>query len=1054
MVLLLVWTVSLPAFAKERTESKGKTASYQQASKVKGKIRDAGGEALIGATVQIGTTGRGAIADVDGNYELDNVPLSSKLIFSYLGKETKEITYKGEATLDVVLESKVDELEEVSVVAFARQRKESVVASISTVKPAELRVPSSNLTTAFAGRVGGLISYQLSGEPGRDNANFYIRGITSFGAESKKDPLILIDGVELSTEELARLNTDDIASFSIMKDASATALYGARGANGVIAVTTKEGKEGKVTFNARVENSFSSPTQMIKTADPITFMRMHNEAVKTRDPLGLALYSEEKILMTERNMYSTLYPATDWYDYMFDEAISNQRANLSMSGGGSVARYYVAANISKDNGNIKVDKRNNFNSNISLIKYNVRSNVNIKLTRTTELIARLNASFDEYTGPLDTGEDMYKKVLQANPVLFKPYYEPDEQNQYTKHILFGNYGNAGYLNPYAESLKGYRDYSKNLMLTQFEFKQDLGMVAEGLKARAMLNMDRASEYLVRRQYFPYFYNISSYDMKTGEYRLSLLNPGNGTEYINYDSPSGDRKINTTFYLEAALEYNKNLFEKHGVNALLVYTMRQYKEGLSDNLQKSLPNRNIGLAGRFAYNYDLRYFLEFDFGYNGSERFSKEKRFGFFPAIAGGWMLSNEQFFPWKHIFSTFKLKGTYGLVGSDAIGSSDDRFYYLSQVDMNVERLVNWGTQMQYNPMGIRVDRYANADIGWETSYKGNIGLEFETTKGLSANMEVFRERRENILIDRVIPSTMGIIPAVKANLGVAQSEGFDIELNYEKSFNKDFWAMFRGTFTYVRTKVLEWEEPDYSETPWLSKVGKSIHQEWGYIAERLFVDDAEVSNSPTQFGLYQAGDIKYRDVNGDGKISELDRVPIGHPKEPEINYGFGPSIGYKGFDFSFYFTGQARKSFWLTLEGNGRIQPFLDGSYDGDGNDGWIGQNAVLQVIADSYWSESNRNPYAFWPRLSNYALENNTQRSTWFMYDASFLRLKSVELGYTLPAKLVQKYRISNLRLYVSGTNLYCWSGFKLWDPEMGGEGLGYPLQRVINVGLNIGF
>jgi TonB-linked SusC/RagA family outer membrane protein len=1029
------------------------TETAQQKSKVKGKVIDEGGEALAGATVQIEGTTTGVITDPDGVFDME-IPSECKLVVSFLGMITKTIAYRGEKELTVVLESNAKELEEIEVVAFSKQKKESVIASISTVKPGELRVPSSNLTTAFAGRVAGLISYQLSGEPGQDNASFFIRGITTFGAEAKKDPLILIDGMELSTEDLARLNTDDIQSFSIMKDASATALYGARGANGVIMVTTKEGREGKVAISARVENSFSSPTQTVKVADPVTFMRMHNEAVKTRDQLGLSLYSEEKIIMTERGMYPDIYPANDWYDMVFEPTTSNQRANISLSGGGSVARYYVAANLTKDNGNIKVDKRNNFNSNINLLKYNVRTNVNIKLTKTTELIARANISFDDYTGPFDSGSDMYRKVMQANPVLFKPYYEPDEQYSYAKHILFGNYGNARYLNPYALSLRGYKDYSRNQVLSQFEFKQNLNMLTEGLTARAMINMDRNSQYLVLRGYAPFFYNVSSFNPITGEYKLTQLNPGGGTEYIDYTSPQGERKINSIFYLEAATEYNRLFDEKHAVGALLVYTMREEKTGLADNLQLSLPGRNLGLAGRLTYNYNTKYFLEFDFGYNGSERFAKKNRFGFFPAIAGGWMISNERFFePLSNIFTTLKLKGTYGLTGQDAIGDANDRFYYLSQVNMNVDRAVNWGEFMGYNPLGIEVSRYANDEIGWEVSYKTNVGLEFETKAGLSGNFEAYHERRENILINRIIPNTMGIIPDVKANMGVGEGKGIDMELNYEKSLNKDLWFIGRGTFTLTKSKVLEWEEPDYSQTPWLSRIGKPINQAWGYIAERLFIDEAEVANSPTQFGVYQAGDIKYRDVNGDGKISELDRVPIGFPTEPEINYGFGLSAGYKGFDASFFFTGQGRKSFWLDLQGNDRIQPFLDGSYDGSGDDGWTGQNAILQQIADSYWSESHRDPYAFWPRLANYEVSNNTQQSTWFMQDATLLRLKTVEIGYALPPNILKKTLLNNFRIYVSGTNLYCWSAFKMWDPEMGGGGLGYPLQRVINVGLTIG-
>lgn len=1046
----LLTVVGLPC-RNLRAEVFPVVAKVQQSSKFKGKISDTGGDPLPGATVQIKGSTKGVIADMDGNFEFDDCPLNSTLVVSYIGMETKEIKYTGQKFLNIVMEAKTDELEEVTVVAFAKQKKESVLSSITTVKPAELKVPSSNLTTAFAGRVAGLISYQTSGEPGKDNASFFIRGITTFGAEAKKDPLILIDGIELSTEDLARLNTDDIASFTIMKDATATALYGARGANGVISVTTKEGKEGKVSVNARVENSFSSPTKRVKIADPVTFMRMQNEAIKTRDPMGLALYSEEKITMTERGLYPDIYPATDWYDTMFKNTTINQRANLSISGGGTVARYYVAANISKDNGNMKVDKRNNFNSNINLMKYAVRSNVNVNLTKTTELILRMSATFDEYTGPIGGGSTMYKEVMQANPVLFKPYYEPDEQYAYANHILFGNYGSANYVNPYALALKGYNDYSKNTMLTQFEFKQKLDMVTEGLFVRVKINMDRYSEYSVDRNYKPFFYNIGTSDLLTNSYTLIRLNPSEGTEYIDYNP--GNRYIDTSFYLEAAAEYNRTFEDKHTVNALLVYTMRNKKSGIADDLQLSLPNRNIGLAGRLAYNYDSRYFAEFDFGYNGSERFAKNNRWGFFPSVAVGWMLSNEKFFaPAKDIFSQFKLKATYGMSGNDAIGDNKDRFYYLSQVNMNdSDRKVNWGTQLNYNPGAVNVSRYANDQIGWETSYKLNTGVEINTVYGLSANIEYFHERRENILLERIIPNTMGIIPKVKANMGKASGEGFDMELNYEKSFNKDLWLTGRGTFTYATSKVVEWEEPDYSATPWLSKVGHSLGQEWGYIAERLFIDDEEVKNSPTQFGDYMAGDIKYRDVNGDGKISELDKVPIGHPTTPEINYGFGLSAGYKGVDVSFFFQGSGRQSFWLDQK---KVAPFRDCDTGDNDDDKLTGQNSVLQVFAGSYWSENNRNPYALWPRLSNQVVENNDQQSTWFMQDATFIRLKSVEIGYTFPQTLTKKFKVNNLRLYMSGTNLLCWSRFKLWDPEMAGNGLGYPVQRVINVGINLGF
>ncbi len=1013
-------------------------SSLQEDIIIKGTVTDAKGLPLPGVTILVNGTPRGVITDTDGTYTIE-AGKDDKLVFSFIGMETQVIEVGNRTKIDVVLLSKTEELEDVTVVAFGKQKKESVLASISTINVDELKVPSSNLTTAFAGRVAGLISYQQSGEPGNDDASFFIRGITTFGADAKKDPLILIDGVELTTSDLARLNTDDIASFSIMKDATATALYGARGANGVILVTTKEGREGKANLNIRIENSFSFPTNKVELADPVTYMRMQNEAIKTRDQSGVSLYSEEKIRMTERGLYPDLYPTTDWYNFLFKEMTMNQRVNMSISGGGRVARYYVAAALTKDNGNLKSDGRNQFNSNIDLLKYNVRSNININVTKSTELVIRMNSAFDEYTGPLDGGADLYKKIMKSNPVLFKPYYEPDEKYAYVKHILFGNYGDGGYLNPYAEAMKGYKDYSKNTLVTQFEVKQDFSMITEGLTARAMVNMNRNSDFTITRQYTPFFYKIKdgSYDKQTGSYELDVINQSSGTEWIDFSE--GPRYIKSTFYLEAATEYNHKFADKHDVNALLVYQMRQEKEGTAKNLQSSLPFRNIGLSGRLAYNYDTRYFGEFNFGYNGSERFSKKNRWGFFPSVGGAWMISNEAFFSsLKQNIPVLKIKATYGMVGNDQIGSSDDRFYYLSQVSIGGGGSANWGTNMDYNPGTVYVDRYANKNIGWEKSYKTNVGFELLLKNGLSANVDFFKEKREGILLSRTIPKTTGINTAVKANLGKAQGNGVDIELNYEKIFNNNLWLTGRGTFTYARSEVLEWEEPDYTNEPWRSRVGHSINQSWGYIAERLFLDDEEVENSPVQFGDYKAGDIKYRDINDDGRISELDKVPIGYPTVPEINYGFGLSLGYKGFDFSFFFQGSGRQSFWINLD---KTTPFIDG-------------NTILKAYADDYWSEANPNIYALWPRLANQTIDNNNQQSTWFMQDATFLRLKSTELGYTIPETLLEKIHMTNLRFYISGTNLLCISKFKLWDPEMAGNGFGYPLQRVINIGMNIGF
>ncbi|MDR2472258.1 MAG: TonB-dependent receptor [Tannerella sp.] len=1041
MLTCAVWA----AFGQERTARSNDVGRKIQ---VTGVVTDETGETVPGAAVVVKGSTRGVTTDVDGTFAIDVAP-TDVLDFSYLGYEMQTIPVNARTVINVRLVPKKNELDEVTVVAFAKQKKESVISSISTVNVKDLKIPSSNLTTAFAGRVAGLISYQTSGEPGQDNANFFIRGITTFGAEAKKDPLILIDGVELTTDDLARLNTDDIASFSIMKDATATALYGARGANGVIYVTTKEGREGKAQINFRLESSFSGATQMIDIADPVMFMRLHNEAIITRDPQGGYAYSPEQIRMTEEGRYPNIYPATDWYGEMFDKYTFNRRANMSISGGGTVARYYVAVNVTQDNGNLKVDKLNNFNTNVNLTKYAVRSNVNVNVSKTTEMILRLSSTFDEYTGPIDGGSEVYRKVMQANPVLFKPFYEPDDENKALKRVMFGNYGQGNYLNPYADMMRGYKDYSTNMTLTQFEIKQKLDMLTEGLTFRTMVNMNRYSSFSVTRAYQPFYYNIDSYDLLTDTYTLWCLNPDGGQDYIDYIP--GNRVINTVFYLESALEYNKAINEKHNLNGLLVYIMRQAKEGLANNLQLSLPNRNIGLSGRLAYNYDTRYFAEFNFGYNGSERFSKKHRWGFFPSLGLAWLLSNEAFFePFKTSVPTLKLKATYGIAGNDAIGSNNDRFYYLAEVNMAANKPSYWGGASMAgwsSISGIDVSRYANDAISWEVADKMNLGLEFILKNGLSANIDLFREKRTNILTDRVVPATLGVLPAIKANLGVAEGKGIDIELNSENNINKNFWLVGRGTFTYATSKVLKWEEPDYSLTPWLSRVGHKINQTYGYIAERLFIDEAEVAKSPRQFGEVMGGDIKYHDVNGDGKISELDKVAIGYPTVPEINYGFGFTAGFKGIDASFFFQGSARQSFWLDTY---RLMPFGDP----DAGDGKIGQTVVISAIADDYWTEHNRNPYAFWPRLSTSIVSNNAQTSSWFMHDASFLRLKTIEVGYSLPTAVANKLYMSNLRLYFSGTNLASFSAFKLWDPELGGNGLGYPLQRVFNFGLNLGF
>ena len=874
--------------------------ALQQQNIVTGKVSDQQGEPLPGATIIIEGTPRGVITDADGTYSISAKP-SDKLVFSFIGMENQIVTVGNNTVIDIVLSEKIDELEEVTIVAFGRQKKESIISSIQTVKADELRVPSSNLTTAFAGKMAGVISYQTSGEPGQDNAQFFIRGITSFGT-GKVDPLILLDNVEISSSDLSRLHPDDIESFSILKDATATSLYGARGANGVILVSTKEGKEGKAKVDFRFENSFSSPTHEIELADPITYMRLANEAVLTRNPLDGNPYSQEKIDNTIRGANSFVYPTVNWMNTLFKKTTSNQRANMNISGGGNVAKYYIAGSFSKDNGILNVDKQNNFNNNIDLKKYLLRSNININLSNSTEAIIRLQGTFTDYIGPISGGSETYKNALRVSPVRFPAYYAPDKTFLYAQHILFGGHSDGNYLNPYAEMVKGYKNESESIMLAQLELKQDFGQWVNGLTGRLLGNTIRNSFFDLTRSYNPFYYNVAQFDWRNNEYTLIQLNPQEGTEYLSYNQ--GEKKVSNSFYGEASLTYNKKI-QQNNLQGMLVGIVRNSIDGNAGSLTASLPKRNIGISGRFTYDYDNRYFTEFNFGYNGSEKFDKGHRWGFFPSFGIGWTASNEKFWTSSisEKISNLRFRLTYGSIGNDEIGS--ERFFYLSNINIGGGDSFITGYDFDKTKKGVKINNYPNSEIGWEISYKTNFGIDIGLFNGdLNIMTDFFNEIRTNILQPRAdVPTTMGLWATPLTNVGKARGKGFDTSFDYNHFFNNDLWMIARANFTFAKSKFEFYEEPDFTKTPWRSKIGHSIQQQWGYVAERLFIDDLDVNSSPRQdFGEYAAGDIKYKDINKDGVINQLDMVPIGYPKTPEINYGFGFSLGYKKFDFSLFF--------------------------------------------------------------------------------------------------------------------------------------------------------
>lgn len=1033
-----------------------------------GKVTDAIDDSPVqGVTVFVQSSKVTTTTDANGIYEIP-VLEGDSIVFTMVGYAVQKFKVDKVKLINVRLSKDTKELDETVVVAFGRQTKESVVSSITTVNVRDLRVPSSNLTTALAGRMAGLIAYQSTGAPGEEDAQFFVRSVTSFGS-GLTSPLILIDNVEVTSKDLSRLNPDDIASFSILKDASATALYGARGANGVVLVTTKEGEKGNVKTSVRMESSLSTPTTKVDIADPISFMEYANIASLTRH--GELTYAQSKINFTkDPNRNNNVYPAVDWKDLLTRDYSMNQRVNINLTGGGSAATYYLAGSISQDNGILKVDNKNPFNTNINLKKYSVRSNVNLNLNKSLEAKVRVSANFDDYTGPIGEfgsgGANTYGKTLIANPVLFPAYYEPDYNTQYVDRILFGNYsgneygnGAPDYINPYADIMRGYQDIRNNTLMTQLELHQNLESVTKGLKARFIGSINRYSGFTIQRNYRPFYYQYikGTFDPSNNDfpYQLSSLNPEQGSDYIDYTA--GSKSVEAMGYAEGAVLYNRK-FSSHDLGGLLVGSIKDRLDGSPTNLDSSLPSRNVALAGRFTYGYGNRYFAELNFGLNGSERFDPRFRWGFFPSIGLGWQISDEAFFEkFKPTFSKLKIRGTYGLVGNDVIVSDNDRFFFTSNVNLNGPNAGFFGNNLNstFTRPTINVLRYANPDITWEVSYKANLALELGfMNEALTLIAEVYHENRTNIVqVRQDIPSIVGLTSNVRTNYGEAVGKGLDLTLNFNRSLANSMWYILRGNLTYGSSKITVYDELDYSDfAPWRSVVGRKVGQSQGYVAERLFIDDNEVANSPMQMvngnaGLYQAGDIKYRDINGDGMINEFDIVPMGYPANPEIQYGIGGSFGYKNFDISAFVQGSSRFSFFM---GANSMAPFVNVTSGGN-----RGNRAMLNFIKESLWTESNPDEYALWPRLSPDAgatamgNSNNFVNSNYWMRSAAFIRLKSIEMGYK-----IKDFRGISPRIYASGTNLLTLSDFKLWDPEMRGNGLSYPLQRVFNLGLQVNF
>ena len=997
-------------------------------------ISSADNQPIVGANIYIEGTNVGTTTDAGGNYKL-TVPASAKTVtVSFLGYDTKKISVRDIHLFKLItLADASNKLEDVVVVGFGVQKKESLVGAVQSVKPSDLQTSSSNLSTSFSGKIAGVIAVQKSGEPGADGANFWIRGISTFG--SGQSPLLILDGVEITNQMLNNIPPETIESFSVLKDATATALYGSRGANGVMIITTKNGRDSeKMTINLRAEFGASAPTRVPKVADGITYMETFNEARTTRGEKPY--YSNEKIMGTKLGLDPYVYPNVDWYDMLFKDCTFNQNFNFNMTGGAKKIDYFLNASVYNENGIMRKPEASKFDTNINAQKYLFQANVSADATKTTRVSLKMNTQLHYRHAPIQSVSDLFAYAMTGMPCEF-PATLPGEESDTFVRFGTNNAWNSGFFtNPYAQLCRGYGDQFRGHFTSALTVNQNLDFITKGLSATGMATFYNRVYSAVYRSFTPFMYQLTDYNIdEAGNYSYTSNSTNTGTTYLGTTrGKDGYREL----AFQAKIDYART-FGKHDVGATIVYMQKERNMNISDEQEyAALPYRQQGLAGRVTYGFDKRYLFEANFGYNGSENFAAGKRFGFFPSVAVGWVISNEPF--WKGIkeqVNLFKLRASYGLVGNDVISKDyADRFPYLTTVDMGQGYDVYIGNNFErkYGPI---LSVYGNPNATWEESRKLDIGVEIGLFDSLNIIFDWFKEKRSGIFMQRTsLPSTFGMSGITPwANIGKVDNSGVDISVDYNKAFSKDLILSLRGTFTYAHNEIVEMDEPKY-KWAYQYKAGHPINSIQCLIAEGLFRDEEEIASSPSQ-DIYattypiRPGDVKYRDLNDDKIIDDNDMCWTGNPTVPEIIYGFGFSLKYKGFDCSAFFQGQGKVSILMY-----NYHPFATAATPGSG---------LMQWIADEHWSEDDPNPKALYPRLSPLWNNNNTKASTLYVRNGKMLRLKTAEIGYTY----------KKMRVYVSGTNLLTFAPFKYWDPEKGsGNGLGYPLQRTYNLGFQFNF
>ena len=1026
------------------------TEQQQNKRKISGRVTDIKGEPLIGVNVTVDGDANGSITNMDGLYEIFVTKKSVVLKFTYIGFKTSEIRTNASTNIyDVTLEEQVNELEETVIVGYGTQRKISNIGAQSSMKMEDIKTPSASLTTTLAGRLAGVVAVQRTGEPGKDAADIWIRGISTPNTSS---PLVLVDGVERSFNDI---DPEDIESLTTLKDASATAVYGVRGANGVILIKTKPGKVGKPTVSADYYESFTRFTKMVDLADGITYMNAANEAMRND---GIATkYTEDQIRNTIAGKDPYLYPNVDWLKEIFNDWGHNRRVNVNVRGGSEKVAYYASVSYFNETGMTVTDKNiDTYDSKMKYSRYNFTTNLNIDVTPTTKVEIGAQGYLGEGNYPAISSADLYNAAMSISPVEYpKMFFVNGEA------YVPGTSTNNNFNNPYSQATRrGYDNLTKNQIYSNLRVTQDLDMLTKGLKLTAMYAFDVYNEIHVHQDRAESTYNFLDtsvpYDMN-GQPILQRIYEGSNVLSYTQET-SGNKKT----YLEASLNYDRTFNDDHRVSALFLFNQQSKLLYPKGTLEDAIPYRMMGIAGRATYSWKDRYFAEFNIGYNGAENFSPKHRFGTFPAFGVGWVVSNEKFWqPLSKAVSFLKIRYTDGKVGNSEV--SDRRFMYLDQMKENGDYGYKFG------PNGTKWSGYETVnmavDLIWEESRKQDLGIDLKLfNDDLSIVFDLFKERRENILLKREhsIPSFLGYnTSAPYGNIGIIENKGFDGTIEYNKRINKDWVIALRGNVTFNKDKWIQGELPE-QKYEWMNQYGHNINGVKGYVAEELFtqaeiddmarwesLSDANKAITPkpfaSQFGTVKAGDIKYKDLNNDGQIDAYDQTYISRGDVPTTVYGFGFTVGWKDLSVGMMFQGVAGAE--RVLNGSS-VNPFNGGG--GSGN--------LYSNIGDR-WTEENPDQNAFYPRLS-YGSEttsniNNFQKSTWWVRNMNFLRLKTLQISYNLPKPWVNKVHLKNAAVYVMGTNLFTLSRFKLWDPELNTDnGASYPNTTSYSVGINFTF